>query len=185
MILSQIFGGLIQDRDKMIETLITALQMASKDVDYSRAKQRRVEEEMAQVRAKKERLLELSMAGALSVSEFKERNDGFNGQLQRLEKQLSVIQAQEEDGRGEEMDLGKIRRALEQELTFQAGVNSALVATILDRAVVKRESTKAEIHLDIYLKLGQQYEAVYVREKTSPRITRLKSITPRPETWMT
>lgn len=185
LILSQIFGGLIQDRDKMIETLITALQMASKDVDYSRAKQRRVEEDMAQVRAKKERLLELSMAGALSVSEFKERNDGFNGQLQRLEEQLSVIQAQEEDRRGEEMDLGKIRRALEQELTFQAGVNSALVATILDRAVVKRESTKAEIHLDIYLKLGQQYEAVYVREKTSPCITRLKSITPRPETWTT
>ena len=54
-----------------------------------------------------------------------------------------------------------------------------MVASILEKTVVKKESGKEEIHLDIYLKSGRQYEAVYAPNKTSASIIRLKSITPR------
>jgi hypothetical protein len=52
------------------------------------------------------------------------------------------------------------------------------VATILDKIVVKKESTKKEIHLDIYLKLGQKYEAVYSPQKISASLTSPRSIMP-------
>lgn len=180
-IMARIFAGLLKDRETIIEALLTVLQKAPREVDYGKAK-RRVEEEMSQLNAKKDRLLELSIAGALSVTEFKHRNDGFNAQLQTLEAQLTTIQAEEEKSRGEEMDVAEIRRALDRELTFAEGINSALVAAILDKMIMKQGSVKEEIRLDIYLKPGQQYEAVYAREKTSARIIRLKSITPRPAT---
>lgn len=61
----------------------------------------------------------------------------------------------------------KIKAALEAELYFQNGVNSALVTTILDHIVVKKGSTKEEVHLDIYLKFGNSYGAVFDRENSS------------------
>ena len=63
------------------------------------------------------------------------------------------------------------------ELSFEDGVNSRLVASILDKIIVKRESTKEEIHLDIYLKMGQIYETVYQPQKSSSKDNPLKHIT--------
>lgn len=75
--------------------------------------------------------------------------------------------------------LYKERRKEVMELSFDGEINSVLVASVLDKVVVKKESTKQEIHLDIYLKLGQQFEAVYAPKKTSASIIRLRSIDAR------
>ena len=159
-IMAQIFGEMAQDRDAIIDCLLAVLQSVPGEVDYSKAKLR-VEEEMASIQAKKDRLLELSMADALSVAEFKSRNEAFNQQLRGLETQLATIQIEEQRQQETVLDLGKIRAALERELRFEEGISSELAATILEKVVVKKGSTKEEIHLDIFLKLGTKYEAIY------------------------
>ena len=115
---------------------------------------------MTALNGKKDHLLELSIAGALTVAEFKSRNESFNQQLRTLETQLATICVEEERQKNAALDFTKIRTVLDKELSFTDGINSNLVATILEKIVVKRESTKEEIHLDIYLKLGAEFEAV-------------------------
>ena len=159
-IMAQIFTEMMEDKDSIIDALLAVLQSVPKEVDYAKARLR-VEEDMAVINAKKDRLLELSMADALTVAEFKSRNEAFNQQLRGLEMQMATIQLEEQRQRESALDMGKIRQALEQELSFTDGVNSKLVATILEKIVVKRESTKEEIHLDIFLKLGTKFEAIY------------------------
>ena len=61
-------------------------------------------------------------------------------------------------------------------------VDTALVATILDKVVVKKESTKDNIYLDIFLKLGSTYEAVYTPLKNTAGITSLKNTMHKPPT---
>lgn len=61
------------------------------------------------------------------------------------------------------MQLEEIRAALERELSFRDGINSALVTTILDKIVVKKNSTKEEIDLDVHLKFGGPWEAAFDR----------------------
>ena len=166
-ILAQIFTEMMEDKDSIIDALLAVLQSVPKEVDYAKARLR-VEEDMAVINAKKDRLLELSMADALTVAEFKSRNEAFNQQLRGLEMQMATIQLEEQRQRESALDMGKIRQALEQELSFTDGVNSKLVATILEKIVVKRESTKEEIHLDIFLKLGTKFEAIYPPTSFSP-----------------
>lgn len=166
-ILAQIFTEMMEDKDSIIDALLAVLQSVPKEVDYAKARLR-VEEDMAVINAKKDRLLELSMADALTVAEFKSRNEVFNQQLRGLEMQMATIQLEEQRQRESALDMGKIRQALEQELSFTDGVNSKLVATILEKIVVKRESTKEEIHLDIFLKLGTKCEAIYPPASFSP-----------------
>ena len=176
VILSDIFKKLVRDKEKIIDSLVTVLTNIPKEVDYGKLRCQ-VENEMDDLERKKNRLLDLSIAGALTVEEFKERNDAFNVQILECQGKLTAIRQEEENRTSEELDIPAIRRALDEALRFTGEIDTALVATILDRVVVKKESTKDDIHLDIFLKLGSTYEAVYTPLKHTAGITSLKNIT--------
>ena len=176
VILSDIFKELVRDKEKIIDSLVTVLTNIPKEVDYGKLRCQ-VENEMDDLERKKNRLLDLSIAGALTVEEFKERNDAFNAQIQECQGKLTAIRQEEENQSSEELDIPAIRRALDEALRFTGEIDTALVATILDRVVVKKESTKDAIHLDIFPKLGSTYEAVYTPLKHTAGITSQKNIT--------
>ena len=177
-IMADIFSEMVKDKTAIIDALIAVLKSVPQEVDYSKAKLR-IEDEMTAIEAKKDRLLELSMADALSVTEFKKRNEAFNQQLRGLETQLASIATEEARQKDAALDMGAIRRSLEKELSFAGRINTALVATILEKIVVKKESTKNEIHLDIFLKLNTQYQAVYDPKSLSDSVSRSRNTTPR------
>ena len=181
LILSDIFKELVRDKEKIIDSLVTVLTNIPKEVDYGKLRCQ-VENEMDDLERKKNRLLDLSIAGALTVEEFKERNDAFNAQILECQGKLTAIRQEEENRTSEELDIPAIRRALDEALRFTGEIDTVLVATILDRVVVKRESTKDDIHLDIFLKLGSTYEAVYTPHKHTAGITSLKNTTHKPPT---
>ena len=180
-ILSDIFKELIRDKQKIIDSLVTVLTNIPKEVDYGKLRCQ-VENEMDDLEQKKNRLLDLSIAGALTVEEFKEGNDAFNAQILACQGKLTAIRQEEENRSSEELDIPAIRRALDEALHFTGEIDTALVATILDKVVVKKESTKDAIHLDIFLKLGSTYEAVYTPLKHTAGITSLKNTTHKPPT---
>lgn len=182
-ILARIFTQRMQDKERIMDTVIGVLQSVPQKADDGQIR-KRLEGEMAAIHAKKDKLLELSIAGALSLGEFKTRNDSCNAQLEILQRQMEAQKA-EEAAQANALDMEQIRRFLEKELSFCETINSNLAASILEKAVVKADSTRQEIHLGLFLKLGQQYEAVYIREKSSLRITRLRNITPKPPTRRT
>ena len=184
VILSDIFKKLVRDKEKIIDSLVTVLTNIPKEVDYGKLRCQ-VENEMDDLERKKNRLLDLSIAGALTVEEFKERNDAFNAQILECQGKLTAIRQEEENRTSEELDIPAIRRALDEALRFTGEIDTALVATILDRVVVKKESTKDDIHLDIFLKLGSTYEAVYTPLKHTVGITSLRNTTPKPPTRRT
>ena len=177
-IMANIFNQLTQNKQAVIGAVVTVLQAVPDEHDYAQDIHR-LEEDLSALRAKKDRLLELSVEGVISVAEFKQRNDGFNQQAQALEEQMEVLRAEAEKGRRTAVQLEEIRAALERALTFQDGISSTLVTTILDKIVVKKNSTKEEIHLDIHLKFGGPWEAAFDRANPSLCFTRPKNITPK------
>ena len=177
-ILAQIFAEMMKDKDAIIDSMITVMTHVPKEVDYERMLSH-VEGEIAATKQKKDRLLDLHIAGAITIEEFKERNDSLNDQLKAQESQLAAIRQEQSKVSSQELDIDAIRQELEKQLSFEGEINAALVATILDKVIVKKESTKKEIHLDIYLKLGQKYEAIYSPQKISAGIKPPRSITPR------
>ena len=179
VILSDIFKELVRDKEKIIDSLVTVLTNIPKEVDYGKLRCQ-VENEIDDLERKKNRLLDLSIAGALAIEEFKERNDAFNAQIAQCQGKLTAIRQEEENRTSEELDIPAIRQALDEALSFTGEIDTALVATILDKVVVKKESTKDNIYLDIFLKLGSTYEAVYTPLKHTAGITSLRNITPKP-----
>ena len=167
-IMAQIFDQLTQNKQAIIDAVVTVLQSVPNEHDYAQDI-RHIEEDLSSIQAKKDRLLEMSIEGVISTAEFKQRNDGFNEQAKVLEERLAVLQSEAEKGQQTTAQLQEIRSALEEELTFQNSVNSALVTTILDKIIVKKGSTKEELHLEIHLKFGGPCGVVFNRENSSFR----------------
>ena len=182
--MADIFNQLAQNKQAIIDAVVTVLRSVPKEHDYTQDICR-IEEELSSLQAKKDRLLEMSIEDVISTVEFKQRNDGFNRQVQALEQRLEALRAETEKDQRTAAQLEEIRTVLERELSFQNGINSALVTTILDKIVVKKTGTKGKIYLDIHLKFGGPWEAAFNRENSSLCFTRPKSITPNPATRMT
>ena len=183
-IMADIFNQLTQNKQAIIDAVVTVLQSVPDEHDYAQDI-RRIEADLSAVQAKKDRLLEMSIEDVISTAEFKQRHDGFNQQAQALEERLEALRAEAEKGQRTTAQLGEIRAALERELSFQNGVNSALVTTILDKIVVKKTSTREEIHLDIHLKSGGPWEAALNRANPSLCFTRPRNTTPKAPTRRT
>ena len=166
------FDRVNQNQQYVVDTGMKVIQSVPEEHDYARDLQR-IEEDLTALNAKKDRLLEMSMADAITIEEFKRRNDGFNEQIEKLEQQLAALQIEEQKNKRSAEQLEKIKTALEQELSFENGINSELVTTILDHIVVKKGSTKKEVHLGIHLKFGDPYEVVFEREKMAVCFNRL------------
>ncbi len=140
---------------------------------------RRVEGELSAIRAKKDRLLDMSVEGVLSTVEFKQRNDGFNQQLRELGPAAGCLKTEEAKSllsAGGRLD--EIGAALEEVLSFRNGIDSELVTTILDHIVVKEGSTREELHLDIYLKFGDLCGVIFDRANASFCFTCSRNTTP-------
>ena len=167
-IMAQIFDQLAQNTHTIIDTVVAVLQSVPDEHSYAQDI-RRIEEDLSSLQAKKDRLLEMNLEGVISMAEFKQRNDGFNEQIKVLEEKRAALQAETEKGWRTAAQLEEIRAALKRELTFQNGIHSALVTTILDHIVVKKGSTKEVLHLDIHLKFGGPWRAVFDREHSSFR----------------
>lgn len=173
-ILSEIFNRIVRDKQAIMDSLVTVISNVPKEVDYNRLSNQ-VQAEMAEIGKKKDRLLELSIAGAMTVEEFKQRNDAFNARLSQCESQLRAIEQEAEQASKGALDLAEIHRCLKQELSFDGEPNEALLTTILEKIVVKKGSTREEIHLDIFLKLGERFETVYTPRVDSASIRSLKT----------
>ena len=176
-IMAEIFTEMMKDKNAIIDSLVTVLTHVPREVDYARL-QSHVEGEIATTKRKKDRLLDLHIAGAITIEEFKDRNDALDAQLKNQESQLTAIQQGQAKVGSRELDIDAIRKELDKELRFTEGINTALVTTILDKIIVKKESTKGQIRLDIYLKLGQEFQAVYAPQATLTGINPPKNTMP-------
>ena len=102
--------------------MVKVIQAVPDEHDYARDAQR-LEDELNDLSAKKDRLLELSIAGAITIEEFKRRTDGFNKQIKNLENQMEILQAEEQKGRRSKAQFAEIKAAVEQELSLHNGIN--------------------------------------------------------------
>ena len=144
----------------------------------------RLEAQMRQMENKKDKLLELSVADAITMQEFKKRNNRFNEQIAALQAQVIFLQREQQE-KSPAADMEALEKALWADLNGTGSLRSETVATILDHAVVCEDSDAKRIHLELYLRLSQTVSAYYQRDKLAFQTTCSRSTTPRPATRRT
>ena len=163
-ILADQFQKLVKNQKQIVRLVMDSVSSVQQKRDYS-GQITQLNTQISQLEGKKDKLLELSIANAITIQEFKKRNNRFNEQIADMQEQMISLQKLEENGSAAGVDLSAIEKALWQELSFQDTVSTEVVAAILDHVVVCEGSTKQKIDLELYLRLGQTASVTFSRER--------------------
>lgn len=183
-ILAEQFQKLVKHQRQIIRMVLDSVTNTQKKEDHSK-EIARLQAQIQQLEDKKEKLLELSMADAITMQEFKKRNSRFNEQITALQTQTISLQQQEQQKQIAATDTAALEKALWADLNCKEPIQSEVVATILDHAVVCEDSDDKQIHLELYLRLGQTASAYYERGKLAFKDVSSRSITRSPLTRRT
>lgn len=178
MILADLFQKLVTHQKEIVQLVLHSIEGAEKKVDNAEQIARLVSQ-IQQLEQKKDKLLELSIADAISMKEFKSRNNRFNEQITDLQEQVVLLQKQESQNKITQLDPALLEKALWEELRFENGIESELVSTILDHVVVCEGSNNKQVYLEIYLRLGGQASVHFSRDPFVLCDVSSRSTTPR------
>ena len=158
------FQKLVKNQKQIVQLVMDSVSSVQQKRDYS-GQITQLNTQISQLEGKKDKLLELSIANAITIQEFKKRNNRFNEQIADMQEQMISLQKLEENGSATSVDLSAIEKALWRELSFQDTISTEVVAAILDHVVVCEGSTKQRIDLELYLRLGQTASVTFSRER--------------------
>ena len=110
-ILADQFQKLVKNQKQIIRLVLDSISGVQQKRDYS-GQITQLEAQIAQLEGKKDKLLELSIANAITIQEFKKRNNRFNEQIADMQEQMISLQKLEENGQTASVDLSMIEKAL-------------------------------------------------------------------------
>lgn len=123
-----------------------------------------LEKETNGIYAKKDKILELSLQGSLSNSEFYERNNSFNEKLKNLESDLNSLKLEKEKLKNS-CDLAEeLSNMLKLKVNSKYTINK-IISSLLDHILVSKiNNDKNNMELNIFLSYKENDE----REKLQP-----------------
>ncbi len=152
--LDAIFKDLISklqiDSNKVIDTLMNYYKHLEIDTGIDEEISLR-EKEINNLYAKKDKLLELSLQGSLSNTEFYERNNSFNEKIKILDSELNKLKSDKEKIKGTTDKTKELAEILKQKVNSKSTINK-IISSLLDRIVVSKIcNDKNNMELNIFL----------------------------------
>jgi len=159
--LDTIFKDLISklqiDSNEVIDTLMNYYKHLEIDTGIDEEISLR-EKEINNLYAKKDKLLELSLQGSLSNTEFYERNNSFNEKIKVLDNELNKLKSQKEKLKGTTDKTKELAEILKQKVNSKSTINK-IISSLLERIVVSKIfNDKNNMELNIFLSYKENDE---------------------------
>lgn len=122
--------------------------------------------EILGIMQRKDKLLDLSIAGRITDDEFSMRNEQFNRELQDQQLRASRLEAEETKSREMLRSVEVLRQLIAEELNFSEGFSVGVVDSLVEKIEVYELKSKAEIRLKVYFNvLGDAENFVIWRKR--------------------
>ena len=125
---------------------------------------------MDDIQRRKDRLLDLNIEGRISDQEFSTRNSRFNEELEKLQKRLEELKAEQVKNKDTMQSIEVLRQVIDKELNFKDGFSDGVIDALLDRIEVNGTDQKNQITVKVYLRAiseMQEYTIQRARGRTS------------------
>lgn len=159
--LDAIFKDLISklqiDSNEVIDTLMNYYKHLEIDTGIDEEISLR-EKEINNLYAKKDKLLELSLQGSLSNTEFYERNNSFNEKIKVLDNELSKLKNEKNNLKGTTDKTKELAEILKQKVNSKSTIDK-IISSLLERIVVSKIcNDKNNMELNIFLSYKENDE---------------------------
>ncbi len=167
-IMRDAYSQIVKDKADIINELV---KMYSSIATTSDTMQdiAKLQTQINEILIKKDKLLDLSINGALSDSEFKKRNNAFNDEITKAEIKIANLKQEHEKNKEVSKTVEKLRQVIASELDFNDGFDASIVDALLDRIEVYKTEEKRKIKLKVYFKVldGEKNYVISRINKTS------------------
>ena len=159
--LDAIFKDLISklqiDSNEVIETLMNYYKRLEIDTGIDEEISLK-EKEINNLYAKKDKLLELSLQGSLSNTEFYERNNSFNEKIKILDGELNKLKSDKAELKGTTDKTKELAEILKQKVNSKSTIDK-IISSLLERIVVSKIcNDKNNMELNIFLSYKENDE---------------------------
>jgi len=124
----------------------------------------RCEEQLEEISRRKDKLLDLSVAGQISNQEFSLRNERFNREMEALQARLRELEAEREFHQNGARPLAGIVQAIRKELLFPQGFSAGIIGALFDRMEVYGTEKPEQIRVRVY-RNGKRNPEEYLVER--------------------
>ncbi len=174
-VLSRVFERVIDEKSEAMQEYIQNLKDFAAQQDHG-AELERLAQQIDALTAKKEKLLELVLDGALSNEEFKRRNEQYNEQLEELEQRRSTLQNAGQDLAARIKRVESLSKTIERQWAANCGFPREMAKALVDHIVVDADETNTKIYLNICLTMDKEYHAEYVKPQARNSILSFEEI---------
>ncbi len=154
-ILEHVFEQITDERSAAVQEYIDNLRAFAAQQDNAPALAQ-VKQKIETVTKRKDKLLDLALAGALSNDEFKQRNETCNEQLAALEQQRTELQNADKTLEERIRRVENLRRIIEERWQMSCGFSREMSKALVDHIIVDSDESKTRISLDIFLTTGAE-----------------------------
>lgn len=168
-IMKQCYDEIVTNKADIINDLIKIYSTISKNSDITQDIAK-YEVNINDILKRKDKLLDLSIAGKLSNDEFEKRNNRFNDEIDTLEIKIKDLKEQEQANEEIEKSIETLRKIIAKELDFKDGFNNAIIDNLLDKIEVYKTDEKNVIDVKVNIKVIDdvlQYRINRGRKSTS------------------
>ncbi len=168
-ILRQSLEEITKYKSEIIQELIQ-IYSSSDNKGRIEAETAKCKAEMDTVLKRKDKLLDLSIGGSISDTEFTARNQRFNAELNELEERLRELEGQRREDQDRARSISALKQLISRELDFSDGFTIGLVDALLDHMEVIGTEDKKKVCITVYLKgipEQQTYNIQRAKGKTS------------------
>lgn len=114
---------------------------------------------------RKDKLLDLSIAGHIKDDEFSLRNQRFNDEIERLRQRLSELETEELKNHDMVQSVELLRQVIARELNFEQGFSVGVVDALLEKIEVCCTEDKHAVCIKVYLKALNDTQSYLIQRK--------------------
>lgn len=151
-VMRKVYNLIIRGETAVVNELIDLYKESSSQAVVTKSKYK-IQSDIKNIIAKKDKLLELAIEGRLSNEEFEQRNNAFNRQTEELKNKLKILENEEQKSLDLKESIESLRGAISNELDFTDNISKNVVDSFIDKIVVFKGDAENEINLKIFLKL--------------------------------
>lgn len=163
-ILEKVFEKVATEKNAAMQEYIDDLRLYASRQDHGEELEQ-LEQEITALSNKKEKLLELTLAGALTNEEFGRRNEQYNEMLSELETKKSRLSNAGKTIEERIHRVEQLAKTIEEQWKKNCGFSREMSKALVDHIVVDADETNTKIYLEIHLSMDKTYEVEYEKPK--------------------
>ncbi len=153
---------ILQNRTQFLSQYLEIYREVLKNKSYQQD-MLRIQKQIEQINARKNKLLDLSLDGKISNQEFGARNDAFNHQLDKCQQELEGYQALEQEQKQVDKQVRRISKVLDTLLTDNQ-IDIHLALELIDKIWIGRLDQQGNVDIQLVLKTTSALSVCYNKQ---------------------